>query len=228
MTVKVTWHGHATLSLDVNGQIVLVDPFFSGNPAAKITADDVAADYILITHAHGDHMADALPIAKRTGALVISNFEIANWFAAHGHENVHGQHIGGGYHHPIGYIKLTIAFHGSTFPDGSNGGNPCGFLLNVDNKRIYIAGDTAVYSDMALNGRYGLDLAVLPIGDNFTMGPDDALLAAGFLKAKTVIPYHYNTWPPIEQDCQTWSAQVRAETDSEVVVLEVEGTYTLA
>jgi L-ascorbate metabolism protein UlaG (beta-lactamase superfamily) len=227
MTVSVTWHGHATLSLDVNGQKVLVDPFFSGNPACKINADNVEADYILITHAHGDHIGDAVSIAKRTGALVISNFEIANWMAEQGHANVHGQHIGGGYHHPIGYIKLTIAFHGSGFEDGRYGGMPCGFLLNVDNKRIYIAGDTAVYSDMALNARYGLDLAVLPIGDNFTMGPDDALLAAKFLKAKTVIPYHYNTWPPIEQDCQTWSAQVRSETNSDVVVLDVEGTFTL-
>jgi len=227
MTVKVTWHGHATLSLDVNGQKVLVDPFFSGNPACKTNADNVEADYILITHAHGDHMADALPIAKRTGALVITNFEIGNWMIANGHSNVHQQHIGGGYYHPIGYIKLTIAFHGSSFNDGSYGGMPSGFLLNVDEKRIYIAGDTAVYSDMALIGRYGLDLAILPIGDNFTMGPDDALLAAKFLKAKTVMPYHYNTWPPIEQDCQTWSAQVRSETSSNVIVLDPEGSFTL-
>lgn len=227
MTVTVTWHGHATLSLDVNGQKVLVDPCFSSNPAAKINADTVAADYILVTHAHGDHFADVIPIAKRTGALVISNFEIANWVAARGHENVHGQHIGGGYQHDIGYIKLTIAFHGSSFSDGSYGGMPCGFLLNVDNKRLYIAGDTALYSDMELIGRQGLDLAVLPIGDNFTMGPDDALMAAKFLKAKTVIPYHYDTWPPIEQDCATWSERVRSETNSKVVVLEVEGSHTI-
>jgi L-ascorbate metabolism protein UlaG (beta-lactamase superfamily) len=227
MTVSVTWHGHATLSLDVNGRKVVVDPFFSGNPAAKITADSVAADYILLTHAHGDHVADAVSVAQRTGALVVANFEIANWMAAQGHENVHGQHIGGGFHHPIGYIKLTIAFHGSSFPDGGYGGMPCGFLLNVDNKRIYIAGDTALYSDMALTGRHGLDLAILPIGDNFTMGPEDALQAVKFLKAKTVIPYHYNTWPPIEQDVNAWAEQVRSETDSEVVVLDVEGSHTL-
>jgi L-ascorbate metabolism protein UlaG (beta-lactamase superfamily) len=226
MTVSVTWHGHATVSLDVNDTKVLVDPFFDGNPAAKVKADDVSADYILLTHGHGDHVADAVSIAKRTGAKVVSNFEIANWMAAQGHENVHGQHIGGGFHHDIGYIKLTIAFHGSSFPDGSYGGMPCGFLLNVDDKQIYIAGDTALYSDMALTGRHGLDLAILPIGDNFTMGPDDALIAAKFLKAKTVIPYHYNTWPPIEQDVNSWADRVRAETDSEVVVLPVEGTHT--
>ncbi|MFZ0548779.1 MAG: metal-dependent hydrolase [Candidatus Promineifilaceae bacterium] len=228
MTVSVTWHGHATLSLDVNGQKVVVDPFFSGNPAAKVSADTIEADYILLTHGHGDHVADAVSLAKRTGALVISNFEIANWMAAQGHENVHGQHIGGGYHHPIGYIKLTIAFHGSSFPDGSYGGMPCGFLLNIDDKHIYIAGDTALYSDMALYGRHGLDLAIIPIGDNFTMGPEDALQAVKYLKPKTVIPYHYNTWPPISQDVNAWAAQVRSETESDVVVMEVEGTHTLA
>lgn len=227
MTVSITWHGHATLSLDINGQKVVVDPFFSGNPAAKITCENVEADYILLTHAHGDHVADAVSIAKRTGALVISNFEIANWMAAQGHENVHGQHIGGGYNHPIGHVKLTIAFHGSSFPDGSYGGMPCGFLLTVDGKRLYIAGDTAVYSDMSLIGRGGLDLAVLPIGDNFTMGPDDALLATQFLKPKLVVPYHYSTWAPIDQDCQLWATRVRAETDSKVVVLEIEKPFTL-
>lgn len=227
MTVSITWHGHATLSLDINGQKVLVDPFFSGNPAAKTSADDVEADFILLTHAHGDHVADAVPIAKRTGALVISNFEIANWVEAQGHENVHGQHIGGGKQHPFGYVKLTIAFHGSSFPDGSYGGMPCGFLLHVDDKYIYIAGDTALYSDMELIGRYGLDAAILPIGDNFTMGPDDALLATKFLNAKTVMPYHYSTWPLIDQDCGVWADRVRAETDSKVVVLEVDVPHTL-
>jgi L-ascorbate metabolism protein UlaG (beta-lactamase superfamily) len=227
MTVSVTWHGHATLSLDINGQKVVVDPFFSGNPAAKTDAGSVEADYILLTHAHGDHVADAVSLAKRTGALVVSNFEIANWMAAQGHENVHGQHIGGGFNHPIGYIKLTIAFHGSSFEDGSYGGMPSGFLLNVDNKHIYIAGDTALYSDMELIGRNGLDLAIIPIGDNFTMGPDDALQAAKYLKAKTIIPYHYNTWPPISQDVNAWAERVRAETDSQVVVLDVEGSHTL-
>jgi L-ascorbate metabolism protein UlaG (beta-lactamase superfamily) len=228
MTVSITWHGHATLSLDINGQKVLVDPFFSGNPAAKTTADKVEADYILLTHAHGDHIADAVSIAKRSGALVISNFEIANWMAAQGHENVHGQHIGGGKQHPFGYVKLTIAFHGSGFEDGTYGGMPCGFLLHVDNKYIYIAGDTALYSDMELIGRHGLDVAILPIGDNYTMGPDDALLATKFLKAKTVIPYHYSTWELIDQDCGVWADRVRTETDSKVVILEVDNPYTVA
>jgi L-ascorbate metabolism protein UlaG (beta-lactamase superfamily) len=227
MTISVTWHGHATLSLDVNGEKIVVDPFFTDNPAAKVKANEVAADYILITHAHGDHIADAVSIAKRTGALVVSNFEIVNWVAAQGHENVHGQHIGGGYNHPIGRIKLTIAFHGSSFSDGGYGGMPCGFLLSVDGKNIYIAGDTALYSDMQLTGRQGLDLAIVPIGDNFTMGPDDALEAVKYLEAKTVIPYHYNTWPPITQDVNDWANRVEAETESKVVVLNIEDSFTI-
>jgi L-ascorbate metabolism protein UlaG (beta-lactamase superfamily) len=226
MTVSVTWHGHATLTLNVNGTRIVVDPFFSGNPAATIGADACVADVVLLTHGHGDHVADALEIANRCDALVISNFEICNWVAAQGHENVHAQHIGGGYDHSFGRVKLTVAFHGSGLPDGSYGGMAAGFLLTVDGKNIYIAGDTAVYSDMQLIGRAGLDLAILPIGDNFTMGPDDALLAVKFLEAKMVIPYHYDTWPPIEQDVQAWANLVRKETSSQVTVLDVEGSFS--
>lgn len=227
MTVSITWHGHGTLSFDISGQKVLVDPYFSDNPAAKLNAADVNADYILITHGHGDHVSDAISIANRCDSLVISNFEICNWIVSQGHERVHAQHIGGGYEHPFGYVKLTIAFHGSTLPDGSAGGMPAGFYLNLEGKKIYVAGDTAVYSDMQLIGRHGLDLAVLPIGDNFTMGPEDALLAVEFLKPEVVIPYHYNTWPPIAQDVHNWAEQVLEQTNSRAVVLGVEETYTL-
>ncbi|MCL4870243.1 MAG: metal-dependent hydrolase [Anaerolineae bacterium] len=227
MSITITWHGHATFSLNVNGTKLVVDPFFDGNPAAKVAAADVAADYILLTHGHGDHIADTLPIAQRTGAMVISNFEIYTWLAAKGNANGHGQSIGGGYHHPFGHVKMTIAFHGSSLPDGSYGGMPGGFLLTLDGKRIYIAGDTALYSDMALIGQGGLDVAILPIGDNYTMGPDDALLALGYLKPKVVIPCHYNTWPVIAVDAEAWAERVRQETESEPVVLAVEGSYTL-
>jgi L-ascorbate metabolism protein UlaG (beta-lactamase superfamily) len=227
MTVSITWHGHGTVSLDVSGQKVLVDPYFTDNPAAKINASNVEADYILVTHGHGDHVTDAVSIAKRCNSLVISNFEVCNWITAQGYENVHAQHIGGGYDHPFGRVKLTIAFHGSSMPDGSYGGMPAGFLLNLEGKKVYIAGDTALYSDMQLTGRQGLDLAVIPIGDNFTMGPEDALMAVEFLNPAVVIPYHYNTWPPITQDVQRWAEQVQQRTNSRAVVLEVEEAYTL-
>lgn len=227
MSVSLTWHGHAALSLEVDGKKVLVDPFFSGNPVAKTDAADLSADYILISHGHGDHVGDAVDIAKRSGALVIANFEVCNWFTEQGHANVHAQHIGGGYSHPFGHVKLTIAFHGSGLPDGSYGGMPCGFLLDVGGKRIYIAGDTALFSDMQLIGRAGLDLAVVPMGDNFTMGPDDALEAVKYLGSKVVIPYHYNTWPPISQDVEAWAERARSETSSRVVVLDVDESYSL-
>lgn len=227
MTVSITWHGHGTVSLDISGQKVVVDPYFTDNPAAKINAANVDADYILVTHGHGDHVTDAVSIAKRCGSLVISNFEVCNWISAQGHENVHAQHIGGGYDHPFGHVKLTIAFHGSALPDGSYGGMPAGFLLNLEGKKVYIAGDTALYSDMKLIGRQGLDLAVIPIGDNFTMGPEDALMAVEFLNPAVVIPYHYNTWEPITQDVHNWAEKVQEKTNSRAVVLEVEETYTL-
>lgn len=227
MSINITWHGHATYSLDVNGTKLVVDPFFDGNPSAKRKADSVAADYVLVTHGHGDHIADALPITQRTGATLISNFEIINWFASKGYDKGHGQHIGGGFQHPFGHVKMTIAFHGSGLPDGSYGGNPGGFLLTVDGKKIYIAGDTALYSDMALIGRVGLDVAILPVGDNFTMGPDDSILALDYLKPKVVIPCHYNTWPVIAVDIQAWADRVRHETNSQPQVLDVEGTFSL-
>jgi L-ascorbate metabolism protein UlaG (beta-lactamase superfamily) len=223
----ITWHGHSTFSMQANGYNLLIDPFFSGNPSAKTTADEAAADFILLTHGHGDHVGDTLAIAKRTGAQVISNFEVGNWVMAQGHQNVHQQHIGGGFQHPFGHLKLTIAFHGSSMPDGSYGGMPAGFLLTTEGKRIYIAGDTALYSDMALIGRGGLDLAVLPVGDNYTMGPEDGLTAVTFLKPKAVIPCHYNTWPLLEIDVTGWQTKVEAETDSKVVIPAIDEAYAI-
>jgi L-ascorbate metabolism protein UlaG (beta-lactamase superfamily) len=227
MTTKLTWYGHAALGLETGGYKIVVDPFFSGNPAASLSAEAVEADFILISHGHGDHVGDGLAVAQRTGATVISVNEIAVWF---GNQNVksHGQHLGGGFKHPFGYLKLTLALHGSALPDGSNGGNPCGFLLTTnDGKKIYLAQDTGLFGDMKLIGEEGLDLAVVPIGDNFTMGPDDALRAVKFLQPKVVIPIHYNTWGLIAQDATAWAERVQNETNTRAVVLQPGESYSL-
>lgn len=226
MSVSITFHGHATFSVDIDGTRVVIDPFLKpNNPAATKSVDEISADYILITHGHGDHIADAIPLAKRTGAKIISNFEIVGWFNGKGLDNAHPQHIGGGFNHDFGHVKMTPALHGSALPDGSNGGMPGGFLLTVGGKKLYFAGDTGLFSDMALIGAHGIDVAILPIGDNFTMGPDDAFLALGYLKPKVVIPCHYNTWPPITVDVDAWVNRVATETDCQPVKLAVEGSY---
>lgn len=219
MSYKFTWYGHATLGLETGGYRILIDPFFTDNPAASTTADQVEADYILVSHGHGDHVGDTVSIAKRTGAMVISNNEIHVWFSKKGIKS-HGQHIGGGHQYPFGYLKLTLALHGSALPDGSDGGNPAGFLLTTnDGDKIYMACDTGLFGDMSLIGEEGIDLAVLPIGDNYTMGPDDALRAVKLIKPKQVVPIHYNTWDLIAQDPNAWAKRVEAETDTQVSVL---------
>jgi L-ascorbate metabolism protein UlaG (beta-lactamase superfamily) len=228
MATKFTWYGHATLGLDTDGHKLLIDPFFNGNPSASASADEVEASYILVSHGHGDHVGDTVAIASRTGATVISNFEIANWFSKQGVEKTHGQHLGGGFNHPFGYLKLTLALHGSALPDGSYGGNPAGFLLTTnDGKKIYMAQDTGLFGDMSLIGDEGIDLAILPIGDNFTMGPDDALRAVKLLRPKVVIPIHYNTWELIAQNPVSWANTVQEETNAKVVVLKPGESYEL-
>jgi L-ascorbate metabolism protein UlaG (beta-lactamase superfamily) len=227
MTTKLTWYGHAALGLETGGYKIVVDPFLKGNPAASISPEAVEADFILISHGHGDHVGDSVAIAKRTGAMVISVNEIAVWFENQGVKS-HGQHLGGGYKHPFGYLKLTLALHGSALPDGSNGGNPCGFLLTTnDGKRIYMAQDTGLFGDMKLIGEEGLDLAVIPIGDNYTMGPDDALRAVKLLEPKVVIPIHYNTFDLLKQDENAWAERVRKETSAKVVLLKPGEDYSL-
>ncbi len=227
MSIKVTWLGHATLLIEVNSTRLLVDPFLSENPQATIRPEETQADYILISHGHFDHVADALAIARRSGATVISNFEICTWFNKQGYENTHPQHIGGGFNYPFGRVKLTLALHGSTLPDGASGGNPCGFLLYLEGKKIYHAADTGLFGDMRLIGEEGIDLAVLPIGDNFTMGPDDALRAVKLIQPRVVIPIHYNTWELIAQDPQAWKQRVESETQARCVVLNPGESYTL-
>ncbi len=224
MSVTLKFIGHATFVVDADGTKIVIDPFFApDNPAAPAdaTPDSVDADFIIVSHGHGDHIAHAAEIAKRTGAMVISNFEIVSWLANQGVEKTHPLHIGGGNSFPFGRVKLTIAHHGSGLPDGSYGGNPAGILINFnDGTDVYFAGDTALTYDMRLIGEAGgVDVAALPIGDNFTMGPDDAVVAAQFVKAKQVIPIHYNTWPYIEQDPQAFARKLQEETGIECRIL---------
>jgi len=215
----ITWLGHASLAIQSGNYHILVDPFISGNPAAPVKEEDLKADFILVSHGHGDHVGDTVSIAKRHNALVISNFEIANWLGNQG-VRTHPQHIGGGFNHPFGYLKLTQALHGSALPDGSYGGNPAGFLITtLEGKKLYLACDTGLFGDMRLIGEEGIDLAVLPIGDNFTMGPGDALRAVKLIQPKHVIPIHYNTWDLIAQDVQDWKNRVESETSAQVHVL---------
>ncbi len=220
MALKITWCSHACFLIDTGDSKLLIDPFLTGNPLAPVQADAVDADYILVSHGHGDHVGDTVPIARRTGAMVISNFEIQNWLAGLGLEKLHPQHIGGGFDYPWGRVKLTIAHHGSGLPDGSYGGNPCGFLFYIQGKKIYHACDTGLFYDMKLIGEEGIDLAILPIGDNFTMGPDDALRAVKLIAPRKVVPIHFNTFEVIAQDPNVWAGRVNQETSAEAIVMQ--------
>jgi L-ascorbate metabolism protein UlaG (beta-lactamase superfamily) len=227
MPTSITYLGHAAFAVQTGGKTILIDPFLTGNPLAQATADDVAADFIIITHGHADHVGDTAAIAARTGATVIANFEIVTWLQEQGVENAHPMHIGGSHQFEFGTVKLTVAHHGSMLPDGSNGGSPTGVIIGTSDGNIYHAGDTGLFSDMKLIGEEGLKVAILPIGDNFTMGPQDSVKAAQFLGPEVVIPCHFNTWPLIEQDTGQWSSAVTSETSSTPVVLSPGDSHSL-
>jgi L-ascorbate metabolism protein UlaG (beta-lactamase superfamily) len=200
--MKFTYYGHACFAVQAGGKTLLFDPFISPNPLAKkIDVSKVAADFILVSHGHGDHVADAIEIANRTGAKVIAPFEVGSWLEGKGAENVQSMNHGGTAKMDFGRVKLTTAIHSSSMPDGSYGGNPCGFVVESNDGNFYYSGDTALTYDMKLVGELTkLRFAVLPIGDFFTMGIEDAIRAAAFVGVSKFVGVHYDTFPPIKLD----------------------------
>ncbi len=213
--MKFTFYGHACFQIDTGEEKLLFDPFLSGNGLAAITADKVECDYILISHAHADHFGDAGQIAARTGAKVISTPEVIGLFSKT-IENFQPMNLGGTYQAPFGNVKMVLALHSC----GVAGGVPCGFIITFKNGiTVYYSGDTALFGDMKLFGElFDIDYAILPIGDDYTMGPDDVILAAEFLRAKKVIPIHYNTWPIIAQNPESFAEKAKKK-DIEVLLV---------
>ena len=217
--MEVRFLGHACFELDGGDETVLIDPFLTGNPKAAISADDAAATTILLTHGHGDHYGDTVPIAKRTGAPVVAIVEIARELEGDG-VDVFDPNMGGTVRFDWGWVKLVPAWHTSTTPKGT-ANTPAGLLINFQDTIIYHLGDTCVFSDMQLVGkRHPIDIALMCIGGHYTMDRVDAVDAAALVGAKTVIPCHYNTFPPIETDAQVFKSDVESATQSNVVVLD--------
>lgn len=210
--MKVSYHGHSVVKIVSEGKTILIDPFITGNSLTDLKASEVNADVILLTHGHNDHVGDTVELAKRNSSLVVAPNELAVYLGWEG-LNVHPMHIGGSRQFDFGKVKYTLAFHGSSYQTENNEliytGMPGGILFTAEGKTIYHAGDTALFSDMKLIGELNdIDIAFLPIGDNFTMGPEDALIAAEWLKAKVVVPIHYNTFPVIEQDADDFVSRL--------------------
>ncbi len=215
--------GHSACTVVRGARTVLIDPFLTGNPVAAARPDDFSPDAILVSHAHGDHLGDTAAIARRSGAMVVGGVELMGYLERQGVERTHGMNLGGAHAFPWGWVKLTPAWHSASVEDPALGsletGTPAGLMLRVGEKLIYHAGDTALFGDMALIGRHGIDLALIPIGDNYTMGPDDALEAVRLLQPRAVVPIHYDTFPLIAQDGPAWARRVEQELGIQAVAL---------
>jgi L-ascorbate metabolism protein UlaG (beta-lactamase superfamily) len=230
--MEIKYHGHACFELSEGETNLLLDPFLSpNNPSAVASADDVNPNHIAITHGHADHLADAVPVARRTGAQCVAIVELADWLASQGVEDVSDPNLGGTVSFDWGWIKLVPAWHTNTIPGSADApfsaeqgiaiGVPAGLLINIGGVTVYHAGDTCLFSDMKLIAeRNPIDIALLPIGGHYTMDRHDAVVAVEFVGAGTVIPMHYNTFPPIETDAGAFKAEVESKTSSKVVVLD--------
>jgi len=220
--MKITYYGHACFSLEINKKNILFDPFISGNSLAKaIDIKKIKADYIFVSHGHADHVGDTIEIAKRNDSLVVSNFEIANWFVSKGIKKTHSMNIGGSWKFDFGKVKLVNAEHSSSMPDGSEGGNPGGFIFETCEGNFYFAGDTSLNYDMKLIGEFKkIDFAMLPIGDNYTMGTDNAIIASGFINCDKIIGMHYDTFPVIKID-KKLAKEKFENAGKELILLEI-------
>lgn len=219
--MQISYHGHSIVKIQTNGVNIIIDPFIRGNGVTDLKVENEKPDVILLTHGHNDHVGDTVEIAKSNDSLVVAPYELANWIGWQG-VRVHPMHIGGAHEFDFGKVKLTQAFHGSSYITENNEiiymGMPSGILFLAEGLTIYHAGDTALFGDMKLIGeRHSIDVAFLPIGDNFTMGPEDAAYAVSLLKPKIVVPIHYNTFPPIKQDPTYFKGLVK---DAEVQLLQ--------
>ena len=215
------YFGHSCFSISENGITLVFDPFLRDNPQSTVKPEEISCQFILPSHGHQDHLGDAIDIALRTGATIVSTAEIARLCGEKG-ASVHAMHIGGKHAFDFGYVRITPAFHGAGVP----GGHACGFIVSFFGKKVYHAGDTSLFGDMALLGKLEpLDVALLPIGDNYTMGPSDAAEAVGFLKPKTVVPMHYNTWPVISQNPETFKKDVETRFGTPVHIMKPGETW---
>jgi L-ascorbate metabolism protein UlaG (beta-lactamase superfamily) len=226
--MKITYYGHSCFGAEIKGKHLLFDPFISNNElAAHIDINSIPADYILVSHGHWDHIADAEAIAKRTGAKIVSSFEIIEWFKTKGLENFHPMNIGGKWKFDFGNIKCVVAVHSSAFPDGSYAGNPMGFVIESEEGNFYFAGDTALTYDMKLIGEYrNVDFALLPIGDNFTMSVDNAIIAAEFISCDYIIGMHYDTFGFIKIDHKE-AVKKFSRAGKELLLMEIGQTHEI-